>query len=389
MKESLRLYSSILRFVGQTGVRFPDIRLKATYGWLVVGIILSETIHLSQWLLYRTGERKAASGQRQISRWLHNERIEVGCVYSSLIRAALIEWRQEGVELALDTSSLWGRYVIVRLSMIYRGRAIPLTWKVLERESSSVAFGDYADLLWHAARLLPLSCRVCLLADRGFVDVELMKLATLLGWDFVIRAKSSLLVYRAFQCETKLGRLIPPKGEVHLIEAAQVTKRRFGPVSLALAHMRTRRGYQVWLLISSQPPSLTTFDAYALRFDIEENFLDDKSAGFQLQESEIRHADALSRLCLLLATATLYLVSTGTAIYTMNLRCFVDTHQHRGLSYLQIGWRWVRWALATHKPLLTFLWLEAGPDPEPAFASLRQAAKPTLAFSAIYLLDKL
>lgn len=389
MKENLRLYSNIMRFVGQTGVRFPDIRLMATYGWLVVGIILSETIHLSQWLLYRPGRSEAASRQRQISRWLHNERIEVGRIYRSLISAALVEWHQERVELALDSSSLWGRYVIVRLALIYRGRAIPVTWKVLERASSSVAFGDYADLLWYATRLLPLSCRVLLLADRGFVDVELMKLATLLGWDFVIRAKTSLLVYRAFHAESKLGRLTPPKGEVHLIEVAQVTKQRFGPLSLALAHMRTPRGYQVWLLLSSQPPSLKTFDDYALRFDIEENFLDDKSAGFQLEASEIRHAQALSRLCLLLATATLYLVSTGTAIYAMNLRCFVDTHQHRGLSYLQIGWRWVRWALATDQPLLTCLWLEAGPDPEPVFASRRQALKPTLAFSAISLLDKL
>jgi hypothetical protein len=389
MKENLRLYSSIMRFVGQTGVRLPDIRLMATYGWLVVGIILSETIHLSQWLLYRPRTREAASRQRQISRWLHNERIEVGRVYGKLITAALVEWRQERVELALDSSSLWGRYVIVRLALIYRGRAIPLTWKVLERKSTSVALGDYADLLWHAARLLPQPCRVLLLADRGFVDVELMKLATLLGWDFVIRAKTSLLVYRAFQAESKLGRLTPPKGEVHLIEVAQVTKQRFGPLSLALAHMRTPRGYQVWLLLSSQPPSLKTFDDYALRFDIEENFLDDKSAGFQLEASEIRHTDALSRLCLLLATATLYLVATGTAIYAMNLRCLVDTHHHRGLSYLQIGWRWVRWALAHNRPLLTFLWLEAGPDPEPVFASRRQAAKPTLAFSAIFLLDKL
>jgi len=389
MKENLRLYSSIMRFVGQTGVGFPDIRLLATYGWLVVGIILSETIHLSQWLLYRPGKSKAASRQRQISRWLHNDRIEVGQVYHSLISAALVEWREERVVLALDASSLWGRYVIVRLALIYRGRAIPLTWKVLERESTSVAFGDYADLLWRATRLLPLPCQVQLLADRGFVDVELMKLATLLGWDFVIRAKISLLVYRALHGESKLGRLTPPKGEVHLIEVAQVTKQRFGPVSLALAHMRTPRGYQVWLLISTQPPSLKTFDDYALRFDIEENFLDDKSAGFQLEASEIRHPDALSRLCLLLATATLYLVSTGTAIYALNLRCFVDTHQHRGLSYLQIGWRWVRWALANDKPLLYFLWVEPGPDPEPVFASHRQAAKPTLAFSAIYLLDKL
>jgi hypothetical protein len=389
MEESLRLYSSIMRFVGQAGVKLHDIRLLSSYGWMLVGLILSQTIHLSQWIVYRPGRSEAASRQRQMSRWLHNERIEVGKVYQQLITAALVEFSGERVEVALDSSILWNRDVIIRLALVYRGRAIPLTWKVLERASTSVGFSDYADLLWYAARLLPLSCRVLLLADRGFVDVELMKQTTLLGWDFLIRAKSSLLVDRPGHDQTQLGRLTPPKGEIHLIEVAQVTAQRFGPVSLALAHMRTPKGYQVWLLISSAPPALATFDDYALRFDIEENFLDDKSAGFQLAASEIRNAAALSRLCLLLATATLYLVSTGTAIHTMNLRSFVDTHHQRGLSYLQIGWRWVLWALTTARPLLSCLWLEAGPDPEPAFASRRQAAKPTLAFQRICLLDKL
>ena len=50
--------------------------------------------------------------------------------------------------------------------------------------------------------------------------------------------------------------------------------------------------------------------------------------------------DALACLGLILATATLYLVSTGTAIVSLGLRQLVDTHWQRGLSYFQIGWRY-------------------------------------------------
>jgi hypothetical protein len=48
-----------------------------------------------------------------------------------------------------------------------------------------------------------------------------------------------------------------------------------------------------------------TFEEYGLRFDIEENFLDDKSNGFQLESSLIRSAAALERLCVVLAITTL------------------------------------------------------------------------------------
>jgi hypothetical protein len=63
----------------------------------------------------------------------------------------------------------------------------------------------------------------------------------------------------------------------------------------------------------------------------------------------------------------------------MNLRPLVDTHWQRGLSYLQIGWRWVHFALAHAHQLLSFLWLEPGPDPQPVFPSRQQPY--TLAFS--------
>jgi hypothetical protein len=97
---------------------------------------------------------------------------------------------------------------------------------------------------------------------------------------------------------------------------------------------------------------------------------------FQLEAGEIRNADALTRLGLILATATLYLVSTGTAIVSLGLRHFVDPHWQRGLSYFQIGWRWIRHALAHLDYLLPFLWFEPGPDPYPAIASKAQAARP-------------
>jgi hypothetical protein len=352
-------------------------------------LVLSQKIHLSQWVLYRSGEAKASSKERQLARWLHNEKIKVNEIYCPLITAALVEWQAQRVEIALDTSMLWERFVIVRLSLIYRGRAIPLAWQVLAQNSASVKFSAYADLVRQVATLLPLSCQVILLADRGFVDVRLMQLAVVLGWHFIIRAKSFVLVHRPFHAPCRLGRLMPAKGQIHLLEVVQVTAKRFGPVSLALGHVRTPHGYQQWALISDRPPSLDTFDEYGRRFDIEENFLDDKSAGFQLESSQIDDAQALERLCLLLATATLYLVATGTAITTMQLRPLVDTHWQRGLSYLQIGWRWVRFALAHAHNLLDFLWLEAGPDPEPVFASRAQGARPTFAFSEIRLLDPL
>jgi hypothetical protein len=101
---------------------------------------------------------------------------------------------------------------------------------------------------------------------------------------------------------------------------------------------------------------------------IEEDFLDDKSNGFQLASSLIRSAAALTRLGLVLALTTLYLVVQGTEVVQQGKRRWVDAHWFRSNSYLKIGWHWIRSALSKGWELLIRLRLNGGPDPEPARA---------------------
>jgi hypothetical protein len=142
-----------------------------------------------------------------------------------------------------------------------------------------------------------------------------------------------------------------------------------------------------WAIVSDEPTGLQTFDEYGQRFDIEENFLDDKSGGFQLESSLIREAAALQRVCFILAVATLYLVGTGSSVVALGLRRLVDSHWKRGLSYFKIGWRWIEFALTNQHYLLRFAWLDPGPDREPVSASKRQDARPRVIFYALSLVS--
>jgi hypothetical protein len=60
---------------------------------------------------------------------------------------------------------------------------------VLEHKSSSVAYSVYKGLLDEAAKLLPLGCRIVFLADRSFVDTDLMCHLQRLGWHWRIRIR--------------------------------------------------------------------------------------------------------------------------------------------------------------------------------------------------------
>jgi hypothetical protein len=90
---------------------------------------------------------------------------------------------------------LWNRYCLIRVSVRYRGRAVPVGWRVIEHKSSSISFHVYEQLLRRVSRLLPINTKVRFLADRGFADTKLMDyLERNLGWHYRIHVKNDLWV---------------------------------------------------------------------------------------------------------------------------------------------------------------------------------------------------
>jgi hypothetical protein len=174
MKNASPLYDALRQFVGQS--TWADKRHMSVLVWMVIGVIHEGSVNLTRWLAHvETSARDAQSTQRRFSRWFHNMRIHPGALYAPLIQAALSGWEVAELYLSFDTTMLWDSFCVIRLSVVYRGRAVPVLCKVLEHGSSSVKFVVYQDVLDKAARLLPSGVKVIFLADRGFVDHQLMR----------------------------------------------------------------------------------------------------------------------------------------------------------------------------------------------------------------------
>jgi Transposase DDE domain len=370
MENTPYLYNTLVQALGQHA-HWLDLRHLQTLAWMMVGLIQSRRISLTAWAPYVVSRaRYAQSTVRRFRRWLDNDKIEVAALYGPLIAHALAQWGNHVLYVALDTSMLWNTYCMIRLSVSYRGRAVPLVWTVLEHGSAQVSYDAYKELLDRATLLLPHPCKVVFLADRGFADTDLMAHLHRLGWHWRLRIKSNFWLYRPGRRPCKVGRLSVAQGQACFWQAVWITEKRYGPVHLAVA--RPRHGNEWWYVLSDEPTNVQTLQEYGLRFDIEENFLDDKSNGFELEASLIRSAPALSRLCFIIATATLYLVSQGIEVVKQGKRRWVDAHWCRGSSYLKIGWNWVKLAVARGYDLITQLHLCGGADPEPAMASKSQ-----------------
>ena len=124
---------------------------------------------------------------------------------------------------------------------------------------------------------MPKGVKVVLLGDRGLIDPQLMKFARIeLRWHDRIRIKSDFWIWRPGKgwCQVKDFHL--GWGQAILLQNVRIHKTNpYGPVNLALA--RTPISGELWYIVSDEPTTLQTLREYRLRFDIEENFLDDHS----------------------------------------------------------------------------------------------------------------
>ena len=202
----------------------------------------------------------------------------------------------------------------------------------------------YQDLLKRVARLMPVGVKVILLGDRGFIEPKLMKyVRQQLGWSYRIRIKSDFWICRPGKgwCQVK---------DFHSVGDKPGYSKMFS--SIKQTHMV--RSISLWLvrelgsnsgtLSVMNRPLFRRFVNMAYASTLRKVFVLDKSNGFELESSEIRNAPALSRLCLVLALATLYLTAQGTEVVAQGKRRWVDPHWFRGSSYLKIGWNWVKTA---------------------------------------------
>lgn len=142
--------------------------------------------------------------------------------------------------------------------------------------------------------------------------------------------------------------------------------------NFVLANVKGAR--EPWAVITDEDPTLQTLWQYALRFRIEELFLDSKSGAFELEESRVRDRKALERLYLVVALAVLFATVHGMTVQLKGLRTQVDPHWERGLSYLKIGIRWLKGVMSKGRDLFTPIPLFSS-NLQPCFASKRAKQK--------------
>lgn len=366
MSASLSAHSTIMKVVRQANPK-EDLRRQNVFAWAVTALLFRGTVSLPEWITVMSGPAKASSKLRRFWRFLDNSLVNVAAYYRPFIRAALAGWAGQHVLLAVDTTSPMGHCVVCRVSLVFRGRAIPIYWQIFETKSHTVSFESYRAVLEGAMELLPPRCTVTLLGDRGFGHRKLMRWCQGAGWHYLLRIKGSSTIILPNGQRRRLDGWAVGATEVFQFENVCLldeTGRSVGPLNIHVG-LSPEAGAEVWYIASDRTDTCAVLADYRCRMNIDHSFRDDKSGGWNWEASHLIHPEQVDRLCLVMAVATLFSVTEGTLLIARGEREAVDPHTTRGLSYFQLGLRHFKMLLAQGKRLRLKLRLAPCPDPEP------------------------
>jgi hypothetical protein len=300
---------------------------------------------------YREAEAKAGE---------HRAELDLSLCWAPWLAWVLAGWSGTTLALALDATTLGQRFVLWVISVVYRGCAVPILWKVLPAGLKHPWKPEWLALLKALRGQVPPTWTVIVLADRGLYAKWLFEGIQGLGWHPLLRVNA--------------GGTFRPAGWVHrypLTHWTPTVGRRWQGRGTAFAGKTTRlectllaywgEGHQApWLILTDVPPEAAEACWYGLRAWIEQGFKKIKGGGWQWQYTRMTDPARAERLWLAIAIATWWVLAVGgeaeATLPTATFPTVPGSPRQQGRRWRLVGifrhgWSLIMVALFNHQPL--------------------------------------
>lgn len=246
--------------------------------------------------------------EQWLRRLLKNPLLSSAEVMAPWARQELEQAARHGqvVLLSMDQTELGDRMAVLMVCVRVGDRSLPLAW-IAEAGAANIGFAGQQIVLEQVRAWLPAGAPVLLSADRFYPSAELFRWLQAQGWRYRLRLKGNLVVDTGSGDETTTGALAQGVSERYLPRV-----HLFGegiPTNLGIVHETGHK--EPWIIAMDCLPSRAAVLDYGARWAIEPTFSDFKSRGFDLEDSQLAHAERLERLILIMALAMHWCVRVG------------------------------------------------------------------------------
>ncbi len=278
----------------------------------------------------------------------HRQAVAVEPCFAPLLSWVLRLWTGRQLVLALDVTYLGARLMVLAVSVVYDGCALPVAWYVLPGHAQREWHPLWVRLLNALRPVLPSDLDVYVLTDRGLCSKCLFQVIEQKGWHPIMRIRTQGK-YRRPRAKTwqNLTRLVRPGGGVWCHPAFVF---KGDPIDCTLLVYWDARYDEPCLFITDLAPKKVSHHLYALRGWIECGFKDVKRGGLHWEHTKMTDPRRVERLWLVITVALLWLITVGDT-HTLTDWVTVSQLAPAKLSRVTLGFLITLVAMLQHRPV--------------------------------------
>ncbi len=323
----------------------------------ICGIVQSKQVKLADVVGDIPTAGKEESRIMQLRRWLKNEAVNVELFYLPFIEKLLYSLSNQTLVLAIDGSTVARGCISLVVSMIYKGRAIPLLWVTRKGKKGHFPEQMHIELMEAVQAIIPKGTKVVVLGDGEFDGAQWLKLLEKYHWHYSCRTAKTSKCYEDGEA-FNLQDICPARGGITEIEDVEFTDQR---VLMLRAVAYWGREYENPIyLVSNFSTGKEAVYWYRKRFRIETLFSDIKGRGFNFHKSGLRDPKRVDRLLIAVALAYIWMIYLGEYALKQGWEKIIHRTDRCDLSLFTLGKRLLKHLLKNGLSLPLFCLVLSG-----------------------------
>lgn len=354
LPDSRRVHRAIYTYMEKFGVIASSQRQRNnlnTLSGFICGILQSKQVKLADVVGDIPCSGKEESRIMRLRRWLNNSSVNIDGFYLPVMKQFLACLGSQPLVLAIDGSTVARGCISLVVSLIYKGRAIPLLWITRKGKKGHFPEQMHIDLLRAVHALIPEDNEVIMLGDGEFDGAHWLAQLEEYHWKYSCRTAKTSKCYEQGE-SFRLIDICPERGGMTEIGGVEFTDQR----------ILTLRAVAYWGKEYDDPLYLVTncllgreaVHWYKKRYRIETLFSDLKGRGFNLQKSGLRDPGRVDRLLIAAALAYVWLIYLGEQVLANGWEALIHRKDRCDCSLFTLGKRFLSYSLKNAWPIPVF-----------------------------------
>ena len=353
MSDNLKRFRAVRKALNKLYPNNPQGNLARhlnTLAAMISGIVGGKNTQLPKIAEKAPDGNQVESRVKRFSRFINNEKTKSELYFLPFAESLLYNLSLETLVLIIDGSVVGRGCICLMVSVVYKGRALPIAWTVVKGNKGHLPEEAHIELVEQVKRLVPEKAEVVFLGDGEFDGINLQKIVTDYGWKYVFRTALSINIYwDAYEFKCDYLSSIIDTGEFIGVPDVLFTNDKYGPVMIICWW---NKGYKDPIyLVTNMDSAEESCKYYSKRFKIETLFSDQKSRGFKIDKSHYSEPERLSNLLIASCLAYIWIVYLGALCMVNGWIKTIHRSDRCDLSLFQIGLRFLEHCLNEGLPI--------------------------------------